>query len=114
MAVPFLPKPHAFRFGCTGVNLAALSALGRGGATSYKGASPTLRVVFLCMCSNMLWSECLTACWRWGSSSGSERAVSRGDTHERNINRVTVREEEEVEAVEFPDELMGEISAHFI
>lgn len=51
MAVLFFPSPQPLRFVCTGMIgmevLVSVSFLTRGGATSYRGASPTLRVVFL-------------------------------------------------------------------
>ena len=57
MAVLFLPNAQRLLFIGTGVIgtkvLADTFALPRGGATSYRGASPTLRVVFLWMFSKM-------------------------------------------------------------
>jgi hypothetical protein len=113
MAVLFFPKAQALRFVCTGEIdtefLTGVSILVRGGATSYRGASPTLRVVFLCRFSKMLFSGCLTACCRTGSSSTSAPVVSQASLDNADSGKETVREDA-VEAVEFFEELMGDIS----
>lgn len=87
------------------------STFGRGGATSYIGASPTFRLVFLWMCSKMLLSGCLTACWRGGSSSTSRYTISIECGHADQYHQEgDLREDEDSEAVELPEEWLGEIS----